>query len=196
MYKLGLTGSIGMGKSTTLGFFADLGCPVWNADVAVHRLYDHKGAAVEPIRTIAPSAIVNGVVDRNQLKNLLHSKQITLVDLETIVHPLVTADRIDFAAEHSEDIVVFDVPLLFETADPDWFDAVVVVSAPPDIQKQRVMARPDMTEEQFKLILSRQMPDKEKQSKADFTMTTVSLTETQNQVAALVKKIQKEQSLA
>lgn len=193
MYKLGLTGSIGMGKSTTLGFFADLGCAIWDADAAVHRLYANGGAAVEPIGKIAPDAIRNNSVDRAILKTMLQTGDLTLKALEQIVHPLVAADRAEFARTATSEIVVFDIPLLFETGSVDWFDGIVVVTAPAGIQKQRVLARAGMTEAQFDLILSRQLPDAEKRSKADYIIETTTLDAAKRQVQMIVDTITKGQ---
>ena len=193
MFKLGLTGSIGMGKSTTLGFFADLGCAIWDADAAVHRLYAKDGAAVDPIRKIAPGAIKNNSVDRTELKSLLQSGDLSLQALEQIVHPLVAADRTEFASTSTAEIIVFDIPLLFETGSIDWFDGVAVVTAPADVQEQRVMARPGMTKAQFDLILSRQLPDAEKRSKADYIIETITLEAAQKQVKMIVDTIKKGQ---
>lgn len=193
MYKLGLTGSIGMGKSTTLGFFSDLGCAIWDADAAVHRLYANGGAAVEPIGKIAPDAIRNNSVDRAILKTMLQTGDLTLKALEQIVHPLVAADRAEFARTATSEIVVFDIPLLFETGSVDWFDGIVVVTAPAGIQKQRVLARAGMTEAQFDLILSRQLPDAEKRSKADYIIETTTLDAAKRQVQMIVDTITKGQ---
>lgn len=193
MYKLGLTGSIGMGKSTTLGFFADLGCAIWDADAAVHRLYANGGAAVEPIGKIAPDAIRNNSVDRAILKTMLQTGDLTLKALEQIVHPLVAADRAEFARTATSEIVVFDIPLLFETGSVEWFDGIVVVTAPAGIQKQRVLARAGMTEAQFDLILSRQLPDAEKRSKADYIIETTTLDAAKRQVQMIVDTITKGQ---
>ncbi len=163
-FRLGLTGSIGMGKSTTAGLLAAEGLPVWDADAAVHRLYEKGGAAVAPIASLCPEAIVDGAVNRPALKAALAQKPSLLAQLETIVHPLVAADRAAFLAQVTADIVVFDIPLLFEKGTEAEMDATLLVTAPPDLQRARVLARPGMTEAQFALILSRQMPDAEKRA--------------------------------
>lgn len=196
MYKLGLTGSIGMGKSTTLEFFRALGCPVWDADAAVHRLYSKDGPAVPAIQEIAPSAIVDQSVDRVRLKSLLHSGDLSLADLERIVHPLVAADREQFAADCTAPICVFDIPLLYEIGAQDWFDGVAVVSVDPETQRARVLERPGMTVEQLDLILSRQMPDSEKRSRADFVIETKTRDAAAEQVKQIVQEIQRAQDHA
>ena len=196
MYKLGLTGSIGMGKSTTLEFFKALGCPVWDADAAVHRLYSKGGSAVPEIQEIAPSAIVDQSVDRVRLKSLLHSGDLNLADLERIVHPLVAADREQFAADCTASICVFDIPLLYEIGAQDWFDGVAVVSVDAETQRARVLERPGMTVEQLDLILSRQMPDSEKRSRADFVIETKTRDAAAEQVKQIVQEIQRAQDHA
>lgn len=175
-YKLGLTGSIGMGKSTTANMFAELGFPVWDADEAVHRLYAHGGAAVEPIGAVFPEAVDNGGIDRKVLKQSLAKDSGALKRLEDIVHPLVSADRENFIQnnEHSP-IVVLDIPLLFEGGLEKQLDGVAVVSTSPGIQRARVLSRPCMTEEHFQMILSRQVPDEDKRSRADWIIPTDTL---------------------
>ncbi len=167
-FRLGLTGSIGMGKSTTAEMFRAEGIPVWDADAAVHRLYQAGGAAVEPIQQLAPSAVTEGAVDRDELKALLSDNPELIKELEAIVHPLVAQDRTRFADASDAEITVFDVPLLFENGSEAWFDAVCVVTTSAQEQSRRVLARPGMTQEHFDFVLSRQMPDKEKRQKADF----------------------------
>lgn len=187
-WLLGLTGSIGMGKSTTAQIFRDQGIPVWDADDCVHKLYASGGAAVAPIGDLIPDAIVNGSVSREVLKSRISSDPSLLGLIEKIVHPLVARDREDFKKTAS-DILVFDIPLLFETGAEAWLDSVLVVSAPASVQKERVLSRPGVTQEQFEFILSRQMSDSEKRSKADHLIETLSLEQTRDDVTKLIKEI-------
>jgi dephospho-CoA kinase len=172
---LGLTGSIGMGKSETAKLFAQLGLPVYDADAAVHRLYDRGGAAVAPIASLYPDAVRDGKVDRARLAEHVTSDPAALQQLEAIVHPLVAELRrtfIDEARAKGADIVVLDIPLLFETGGETEMDAVVVVSAPREVQRARVLKRPGMTAEKLAAIEQRQVPDAEKRGKADFVVDT------------------------
>ncbi len=170
-FKLGLTGSIGMGKSTTAGFFAEYGIPVWDADAAVHEIYNTVG--VEPISMLIPTAIVNDVVDRGILRQEISKDDTFLSKIEAVIHPLVAAHRAAFLVNNSaQKIVLLDIPLLFETGGEKWLDAVLVVTAPFNVQKSRVMARDGMTEQHFSAILGRQTLDAEKQQKADYVIDT------------------------
>jgi dephospho-CoA kinase len=172
---LGLTGSIGMGKSTTTAMFADHGALVWNADDAVHGLYSRGGAAVGPVGEAFPGVIVDGVVDRGRLAEALGRDDTAFRRLETIVHPLVAAGRLaDLEAARAAGVrlAVLDIPLLFETGGDRAVDAVVVVTADSETQRRRVLARPGMTQERFEAILSRQMLDAEKRRRADFVIDT------------------------
>jgi dephospho-CoA kinase len=191
-YLIGLTGSIGMGKSTTAQMFADLDIPVWDADAAVHRLYSAGGAAVEPMKNAVPEAIENGTVSREKLKNIIANDPDALPRIEKIVHPLVAQDRADFIAATQSDIVVLDIPLLFETGSADQFDCVVVVSTDADSQKKRVLARPNMTEALFEHIKSLQMPDADKRAQADYVIETKTPEAAQAAVADLIAKIRQE----
>jgi dephospho-CoA kinase len=175
-FRLGLTGSIGMGKSTTASMFADEGIPVWDADATVHRLYDPGQPAALAIAALFPSAIdTDGRVSRNALRELIQGDPSVLDRLNATVHPLVRQDRAAFLADHAESpIVLLDIPLLYESGLSDACDAVVVVSAPADLQRQRVLAR-GMSEAEFALILSRQLPDAEKRARADYVIPTTSL---------------------
>ena len=188
-FRLGLTGSIGMGKSTTARMFAEEGCAVWDADAAVHRLYAPGGAAVEPIRKMFPEAVIAGAVSRERLKDIIARDPRALSRIEQIVHPLVAADRDRFGADAQADILVFDIPLLFETGGDREMDAVVVVTAPAAEQRRRVMARPNMTSGQFRQILARQMPDAEKRARADFVVVTDTPGHARAQVRDIVKQI-------
>jgi len=175
MILLGLTGSIGMGKSITTAMFADLGAVVWNADDAVHRLYAKGGAAVAPVGEAFPGVVVDGAVDRARLAEVLGRDEAAFRRLETIVHPLVAEGRrgdLEAAAASGTRLAVLDIPLLFETGGERMVDAVVVVTADPEVQAARVLARPGMTRERFEAILARQTPDEEKRARADFVVDT------------------------
>lgn len=175
MIVLGLTGSIGMGKSTTTAMFADAGAFVWNADDAVHRLYASGGAAVPAVGEAFPGVIVDGAVDRTRLAQALGRDDEAFRRLEAIVHPLVLKGRLeDLAAAEAggSRLAVLDIPLLFETGGTAAVDAIVVVTAPAAVQAARVLARPGMTRERFEAILARQMPDTEKRRRADFVIDT------------------------
>ena len=170
---IGLTGSIGMGKSETAKMFASLGIPVYDADAAVHRLYQAGGAAVAPIEAAFPGTVKDGAVDRAELSKHVTGNPEATARLQAIVYPLMAGERkrfLDAAAD--ADLVVFDIPLLFETKGEGAMDAVVVVSAPSHIQRERVLARPGMTEEKFAYLHSRQMTDEEKRAKAHFVVVT------------------------
>jgi len=172
---LGLTGSIGMGKSTTTAMFAEHGALVWNADGAVHALYSVGGAAVEPIGEAFPGVVVDGAVDRTRLAEALGRDDQAFKRLEAIVHPLVASGRLaDLEAARTAGVklAVLDIPLLFETGGDRAVDAVVVVTADAETQRRRVLSRPGMTIERFEAILARQMPDHEKRRRADFVIDT------------------------
>ena len=171
MLLVGLTGSIGMGKSETAKMFRALGVPVYDADAAVHKLYEKGGKAVEPIRAAFPSAIVDDAVDRKALSRCVLGLPEEMKKLEAIVHPLVGEAQMNFLRENmeaGEHMVVLDIPLLYETGGETRVDVVVVVSAPYDLQKTRVLARPDMDEAKFAAIHAKQVPDAEKRKRADF----------------------------
>ncbi|BAV48964.1 dephospho-CoA kinase [Mesorhizobium loti] len=173
MIVLGLTGSIGMGKSTTAKMFAEAGVPVHDSDEAVHRLYS--GAAAPLVEAAFPGTTVGGVVDRAKLGARVLGDTAALERLEAIIHPLVRADADAFLARHrnaGESIAVLDIPLLFETGGRNRVDKVVVVTAPAEVQRQRVLARPGMTEEKLAAILAKQVPDEEKRRLADFVIDT------------------------
>lgn len=175
MLKVALTGSIAMGKSTVAGMIRELGVPVFDADAAVHELYAAGGKAVEPVGSLFPDAIVDGAVDRTRLSGLVVGKPDAMARLEQVVHPLVHAEQDEFlrdAKEQAQSLVVFDIPLLFEGNRADEFDAVLVVSAPADKQRERALARPGMTVDKFEAILARQVPDADKCARADYVIPT------------------------
>lgn len=188
-FALGLTGSIGMGKSTTARLFAEAGCAVWDADAAVHRLYARGGAAVEPMAAAFPEAIEDGAVSREALKRIIGQDPGALKRIEAIVHPLVARDRAEFRRTATADILVFDIPLLFETGGDAAMDAVACVSVPEEIQEQRVLDRGTMTRAQFLHIKNKQMSDADKRTRADFVIVTDTLDHARRQVQDIVAKI-------
>lgn len=191
-FLLGLTGSIGMGKSTTARMFSEMGVPVWDADAAVHRLYARGGAAVPAIAAICPQVIVDGAVDRTVLRDWIAAHPDGLSRIEAAVHPLVARDREEFierAARDGADLVVLDIPLLFETGADAMMDATLVVTAPAEEQRRRVLARPGMTEDRLNAILARQMPDAEKRARATHVIETRSLDQARAAVQELVEII-------
>jgi dephospho-CoA kinase len=174
-FVVGLTGSIGMGKTQTAKLFASLGIPVYDADAAVHALYDKGGRAVSSIAEAFPGTVKDGRVDRALLSAQLAGDEAAFQRLEAIVHPLVLNMRAEFiaaAAETGRNLVILDIPLLFETGGDKDVDAVVVVSAPADVQRERVLKRPGMTIGKLEAIHARQIPDAEKRAKADFVIET------------------------
>jgi dephospho-CoA kinase len=173
MIVLGLTGSIGMGKSATARMFAEAGVPVHDSDETVHRLYSGKAAPL--VEAAFPGTTQAGVVDRVKLGRQVLADPAALKKLEAIIHPLVRADADAFLARHraaGSPLAVLDIPLLFETGGRDRVDKVVVVTASPEIQRERVLARPGMSEEKFASILAKQVPDAEKRRQADFIIDT------------------------
>ncbi len=193
MFVIALTGSIGMGKSTTAGFFADAGVPVYDADAAVHALYE--GEAVAPIEAAFPGTTRDGKVDREELAKRVLGDPQALQRLEAIVHPLVRQAQAKFLREaeaQGAEVVVIDIPLLFETKGEERADAVVVVSAPADVQRARVLGRPGMSAERFDAILGKQMPDAEKRRRADFVVdTSRSFEDARAQVHAILEAVAK-----
>jgi dephospho-CoA kinase len=187
---LGLTGSIGMGKTVTARLFAEAGVPVYDADAAVHALYGRGGAAVAPIGAAFPGAVRDGAVDREALGRTVLSDSEALSRLEAIVHPLVRAEQARFIEAHRASgapLVVLDIPLLFESGGERFFDAVVVVTAPPEIQRARVLARAGMTEAKLEQVLAKQMPDSQKRGRADFVINTgLGIEEARTQVRAVL----------
>lgn len=192
-FSLGLTGSIGMGKSTTAKLFAAAGCDVWDADAAVHRLYAAKGAATLEIGAAFPDAIAeDGAVDRNALKQIIMTAPTTLKQIEAIVHPLVAEDRMAFRSAATSDILVFDIPLLFEGGGDKEMDAVACVHVDAQTQRQRVLDRGSMTVEQFEHILQKQMPIAEKLARSDYVIETDTYEHAQEQVTDILAEIRKE----
>ena len=175
MITIGLTGSIGMGKSTTAAMFADEGAPVYDADAEVAKAYAAGGDAVGPLEAAFPGVTRDGAVDRDALRQRVLGDPEALKRLESVVHPIVGGKRTDFfesAKASGADMIVMDVPLLFETGGEARMDVVVVVSAPADVQRERVLARQAMTNEQLDAVLARQTPDAEKRARADFVIDT------------------------
>ena len=188
---IGLTGSIGMGKTTTAAMFAEAGVPVWDADAAVHRLYARGGAAVEPIRALRPAAIVDEAVDRDALKAWIAEDQDALGRIEAAVHPLVAADRTAFLGGLDADMAVLDVPLLFETGAEGQVDVIVVVSVPPEVQRARVVERGKMDEATFAAIVAKQLPDAEKRARADYVIETDTLEHARVQVQNVIHAVRR-----
>lgn len=190
MILVGLTGSIGMGKSTVAQMFTDAGVPSYNADDAVHAMYRKGGAAVGPVGEAFPDVIVDGAVDRDRLSKAVLNNAEALKTLEAIVHPLVGLMQMQFlqnARDAGAALVILDIPLLFEKGGEKRVDATVVVSAPADVQRARVLARPGMTTEKFESILAKQTPDAEKRARADFVIETGgTLDDTRAQVKAVL----------
>ncbi|MEC8177257.1 MAG: dephospho-CoA kinase [Pseudomonadota bacterium] len=193
MYLIGLTGSIGMGKTQTAALFEEEGVSRYDADAAVHGLYEVGGAAVGPIGELFPEAVRDGAVDRAALGRIVLKDGAKLAALEKMVHPLAGATQVDFlnaqmaaGATH----VLLDIPLLFETGGHEFVDCVVVVSAPPDIQRARVLERPGMTEEKFADILAKQVPDSDKRAAADFIVdSSVSVADAHRQVKEILAAV-------
>ncbi|KIN65751.1 Dephospho-CoA kinase [Sulfitobacter noctilucae] len=189
MFLLGLTGSIGMGKSTTAKMFEDEGCALWDADAAVHRLYGAGGAAVEKIGKLFPDAVADGAVSTAKLREIIAKDETALKTIEGIVHPLVGQDRVEFLNNTKADIIVLDIPLLFETGGEGKVDAVVCVLTDDETQKERVMARGVMTETQFELIRSKQLPAATKAERADYVINTDTMDQAREQVRNVVRDI-------
>lgn len=191
-YRLGLTGSIGMGKSTTAQMFAEQGCAVWDADAAVHALYGPDGAGTREIAAHFPFAVGPNGVDRAALKQIISKDPDALGQIEGLIHPLVVADRARFAKDSAADITVFDIPLLYETGADGEMDSVAVVTTDAAEQRARVLARPGMTEETFAMILARQMSDSDKRARADHIIRTDTMKTAQDGVADIVSTIREQ----
>ncbi|MEY8833068.1 dephospho-CoA kinase [Phaeobacter italicus] len=191
-FSLGLTGSIGMGKSTTATLFAEEGCAVWDADAAVHRLYDVGGAAVEPLAAAFPDAVVSGAVNRGRLRQAVVGDATALPRIEAIVHPLVAADRATFRKTADRPVLVFDIPLLFETGGDTEMDAVACVWIDAETQRQRVLDRGTMTVEQFEQILQKQMPIADKKARSDYLIETDTPEHAREQVREILRDIERQ----
>lgn len=191
-FVLGLTGSIGMGKSTTAAMFRDFGVPVWDADASVHKLYAAGGAAVTPIAALVPDAVKDGAIDRSVLRAAIAKDPRLLKQIETLVHPLVAQDRATFRVAHAAaPLIVLDIPLLFETGGDATCDATLVVTTTPEEQRRRVLAR-GTSEETLNDLISRQMPDAEKRARATYVIETDTLDGTRKDVAHLVSELTKD----
>lgn len=188
-FKLGLTGSIGMGKSTTAQMFVDEGCALWDADAAVHRLYAKGGAAVRPISAVFPESVVDGAVSRAKLKTIISRNSSALSKIEEIVHPLVAEDRRLFLESSENEITVLDIPLLFETGADASVDMVVCVSIPLELQEKRVMERGTMTADHFAQIKAKQMSNADKEKRSDYVIVTDTVEHARAQVQSVLKDI-------
>ena len=189
-FLLGLTGSIGMGKSTTADMFREEGIPVWDADQAVHEIYAQDQDVISEIGNLVPTAISSGGVNRAALSEALKVDPSLIAQIESIVHPKVAQHRADFIEAHrAADLIVLDIPLIFEKDMSAEFDAVLVVTINEDEQRKRVMAREGMTATKFEMIRNMQTPDDIKRAKADYLIHTNSLSQTKADVQSLLKKI-------
>ena len=196
MIIVGLTGSIGMGKSTVTKMFAEEGAPGFDSDAAVHALYAPGGAAVAPVEAAFPGVARDGAIDRDALSKRVVGNEAAIKQLEQIVHPLVRQAQAEFLQANRDagvPVVILDIPLLFEGAGAKFVDKIVVVSAPAELQRARVLARPGMTAEKFEAILARQMPDAEKRARADFVIDTgASFEATRAQVRAVLDALREQ----
>ncbi|WP_298259397.1 dephospho-CoA kinase [uncultured Litoreibacter sp.] len=189
-FVLGLTGSIGMGKSTTAQMFRDLGVPVWDADKTVADLYAEGGAAIPALKMLNEDYVSGGAADRDRMKRIISANPEALKEIEAVVHPLVRDSRQAFLIDHADSpLVVLDIPLLFETSGQDHVDAVLVVSAPSDVQRERVLGRGTMSPEVFEAILAKQLPDDQKRARADYIIETRTLEATKADVTSLVEEL-------
>ena len=190
IFKLGLTGSMGMGKTSTAALFAKHNCGIWDADKAVHRLYKNGGAAVKSIQKYFPDAVSNGSVNRKALKQYLRNDFDQLKLLEKIVHPLVSADRETFIAKTQYKINVFDIPLLFETGSNKIMDKVACVFVSKSIQMERIRSRMSMSEDQIEKMIQQQIPIEEKCRLSDFLIETYNKKDTEKQVVSIIREIE------
>lgn len=191
-YRLGLTGSIGMGKSTTAAILLQCGVPVWDADGAVHRLYRAGGAAVAPIAAMCPDALVDDGLDRSKLRATIAANPDLLQRIQDIVHPLVAADRADFITKTEGEIIALDIPLLFEIGADSLCDGVIVVTVSPQEQRRRVLAR-GLSDADFQMILSKQMPDLEKRARATWVVETLSIAHVTAEIGRILAEIRRQQ---
>ena len=192
LFLLGLTGSIGMGKTTTAEMFRDALIAVWDADAAVHELYTSDTDTIEKVFDLAPAAVSGEGVDRQKLGHILQADKTLFPKLEAIVHPAIRAHRAAFVGackSTEQNLAVVDIPLLYETGADEWLDAVLVVTTDADTQRARVMARAGMTDDIFQMILSRQMPDDDKRARADYVIETKSLEHVRDEVHSLIVKL-------
>ena len=201
MIKLGLTGSIGMGKSTTASMFSARGVPVYDADAAVHKVYAPGGAAVKAVSEAFPDVLdAQGGIDRSKLRERVVGDSEAMKRLEQIIHPIVSGLQVSFlekAVSRGAEIIVLDVPLLYETGGDKRVDYVVVVTAPEDVQRERVLARGQLTPAQLGVILTRQLPDKEKRQRADFVIdTSLGLEYAEAQVDAVLRTLRSDVATA
>ena len=201
MIKLGLTGSIGMGKSTTASMFSARGVPVYDADAAVHKVYAPGGAAVKAVSEAFPDVLdAQGGIDRSKLRERVVGDSEAMKRLEQIIHPIVSGLQVSFlekTASQGAEIIVLDVPLLYETGGDKRVDYVVVVTAPEDVQRERVLARGQLTPAQLGEILTRQLPDKEKRQRADFVIdTSLGLEYAEAQVDAVLRTLRSDVATA
>ena len=199
MYVLGLTGSIGMGKSTTAEMFRDAGIAVWDADAAVHELYTSHTDTIRKIADLAPIAVDADGVNRDALRTLLQTDKTLFLKLEKIVHPAIRMHRdafLDKCRNLGLKLAVVDIPLLYETRAEVWLDGILVVSIDAQTQRARVMGRKGMTEEAFEMIMAKQMPDAQKRTRADFIIETKTLDHVRDEVHNLIEKLIGKQSNA
>ena len=190
-YLLGLTGSIGMGKSTTAALFAARGCLIWDADLAVHRAYNEGGDGVAEIKKIAITAVDSNNVNRDKLRTLILEDPTLLAKIEAIIHPIVQKDRQAFIASNPGSILVFDIPLLFELNSESDFDAVACVLSTFEMQKTRVMARPGMTRTHLEMIISKQLPAADKAARANYIINTATKDIARAAVDSIIKDIKR-----
>ena len=190
-YLLGLTGSIGMGKSTTCALFAKRGCVIWDADLTVHQAYGPGGVAVEPVSRVLPQVIEKKQINRERLRKLILKDPSILPQIEAIIHPLVQQDRQNFISANPSSILVFDIPLLFELNAEADFDAVACVFSEPEVQEKRVMTRPGMTKKYFEIILSKQLPAAYKVARSDYVISTATPKTAEIAVDIIVKNIKR-----